>query len=348
MQNQSNRFKLITDIWEKSIEEGRETLTLSDTNLTSATLLDEPGLSPREAKHAPIAKHFTNKIMPKGVVILNDKPTHHSSSSRPEVIDHIITTNPAAITNVTTTIHGESDHSFISLIRHSKAPISQPRYKMIRNYRDIDPLHFHTLLWSSSSLQEATISSDPDQIAELIINGITNALDTVAPLKRIQTKTNNVAYISSKTRALQFQRDAALKLAQDTNLPADWRGYRAIRNRATQSVRNDSYTHIHNKIENSNPTTMWQTVKKLAGNVTKGSPNMITYKGTIITSPREIVTVFNIFYISKVKSIREAIQPSLLDPIFGFQRLVAGKNLTNTLSINPVSRHKLRKIIRAM
>ena len=138
---------------------------------------------PGELKYKPIAKHFTEKILPKGVVILNNQPTHFSSTSLPAVIDHVTSTNPAVITNMTTIKHGASDHCILSFIRHTKAPVSAPRYKMIRNYREIEPFHLTSLLWASPSLREASFHPDPDVIAELIISGITCALDE--EIKRI-------------------------------------------------------------------------------------------------------------------------------------------------------------------
>ena len=115
--------------------------------------------------------------------------------------------------------------------------------------------------------------------ANLIIGSLTEALDTVAPLKRIQIKSNNVPYLSNRTRSIQFERDQVLIRAREHNNPDDWRLYRTLRNQATQSIRNDRHVHITNKVSSTNPTTVWQSVKKLTGQIIKGPPVKLLTKG---------------------------------------------------------------------
>ena len=63
-----------------------------------------------------------------------------------------------------------------------------------------------------------------------------------------------------------------MKLARISNNPEDWREYRRLRNRATQSSRNDQFVHIKNKVSSPNPSTVWNAVNKLTGGKLKGPP----------------------------------------------------------------------------
>ena len=347
--SQTARYKEIINIWEKSINEGRETITLSDSNLSTPLLLDEPGLSPYDASHKPISKQFTNRILPLGVTIINDQPTYFPQGKAPTSIDHVTSTNPNQISNMSNIVHGESQHKILSFTRLTKAPISPPRYKQVRDYRNIEPLEFQNLLWSSHSLKEACINTDPNVTANLIIGSLTEALDTVAPLKRIQIKSNNVPYLSNRTRSIQFERDQVLIRAREHNNPDDWRLYRTLRNQATQSIRNDRHVHITNKVSSTYPTTVWQSVKKLTGQIIKGPPSQITYKGLLITSPLKIATSMNEFFIQKIQKIRASIiSPPNIDPLDGFRRLVEGKELVDSMSISPISCYCLHKLVKQM
>ena len=272
IRSQAARFEAITNIWERSIDEGSETITLSDSNLQSELLTDQPGLPVSVTKYRQIAKHFTNKIMPKGVAILNKANTHFHPAFSPSNIDHITTTNPSLISNISTKPHGESHHCYLTCIKKTKASITQPRYKNIRNYRDINPMEMQAMIWQSEDIKFAATDEDPNLAAEALIRGLNTILDCLAPKRRIQLKTNHTPYLSEATRDLRTQRDETMKLARISNNPEDWREYRRLRNRATQSSRNDQFVHIKNKVSSPNPSTVWNAVNKLTGGKLKGPP----------------------------------------------------------------------------
>ena len=119
---QAARFEIITNLWEQSILEGKETITVSDTDLTNNAILDQNSLTQNEIKHKPISKHFSEKILPHGVIIVNNDPTHYSSNPNtpPSCIDHITTTKPAVISNVNTKTYGGSDHKMLIFIRNTQ------------------------------------------------------------------------------------------------------------------------------------------------------------------------------------------------------------------------------------
>ena len=57
-----------------------ETISMSDTNLSHALLTDNEDLmTDYDRSLKSIGKHFTETIAPKGVAIINDKPTHWSA-----------------------------------------------------------------------------------------------------------------------------------------------------------------------------------------------------------------------------------------------------------------------------
>ena len=121
--SQSLRFAKLCSIWKSSIDSGMETVTVSDTNLSSNLLLDQHPLSPYDASHKSISKHFTDELLPRGVIIMNESTTYYSSTSQPKTIDHITSTHPMAMTEVCTTIHPESDHT---LCDRQRAKSSHP------------------------------------------------------------------------------------------------------------------------------------------------------------------------------------------------------------------------------
>ena len=345
---QAAQYFEITRIWLQSIMEGRETITLSDSNLSLPLLTNQDNLSDYDRNLKPIAQHFVNDILPLGVAILNDKPTHKQVGQKPVTIDHMTSTHPGHITNVTTINTGESDHAIVTGIRHTKAPVTHPMYRSIRDYRGIDKMEMNTRLFLSQDIRMSTVETDPTEANGLFTRGIMTILDRLAPIKRIQCKKKTVPFISAETRSLQRARDGAQVEAWSTDNPDDWRQYRQLRNRANQSIKNDQHKYLTAQIEDKGPMTMWGEVKRITGKVTNGAPTLLSYGGSIITSPAKIAMVMNTFYIEKINKIRASLPPATVNPLDALKRLISGKNLKNTFSIKPVSRIQLRKLISKM
>merc|ERR1711942_17422 len=113
-------------------------------------------------------------------------------------------------------------------------------------------------------------------------------------------------------------------------------------------MRNDNFKHMQNKINSGNSSKLWQSVKQLAGQTLKGPPNQIFINGSVITSPKEIATQMNQFFINKISRIRESTPFINTDPLEGLRRMLQGKTLPPPLQLQPVSRYQLRKIIKSM
>ena len=119
-----------------------------------------------------------------GVTIVNHQPTHHSPVFGAKTIDHITTTHPTLLTNVTTIVNGASDHSMLSCIRVTKAPIIQPRYRTVRDYRNMDQTEMKTNLLFSPFIKDATFNTDPTIATSSLQQGIRESLDNLAPQKK--------------------------------------------------------------------------------------------------------------------------------------------------------------------
>ena len=144
---------------------------------------------------------------------MNDEPTHYSILSAP------------------------------TAIRQTKNIIKPPRFRIVRNYTQMDQEHFRALLYQSPLLQEAALSQDINDITEYIITSVTQALDTTAPARRIQIVKKLVDYRSNDTKLAQENRDHLQNIAHTTNLEEDWIEFRHSRNQVRQFMKNDKYNY---------------------------------------------------------------------------------------------------------
>ena len=220
---QAERFDKMTSIWARAIDEGREVISMSDTNLTTQILLDDQLSQPTDQHLKCVSQHFTDKILPRGVYITNKQPTHFSQYSQPTMLDHIMTTHPIYITQVTTRLHSESDHRYITAVRTTKKVVKLPRYKISRNYRKMNIYHFRAILFSSPLIYEATFSREVDKIAQNLTKSVLEALNITAPSKRIQIKNRTFDFRRPDTKELITIRNRLQMSAHTDNLPESWR-----------------------------------------------------------------------------------------------------------------------------
>ena len=148
-------------------------------------------------------------------------------------------------------------------------------------------------LRQSPQIKEAVLNPDPSVASTMLLSGMINVLDRLAPTRRVQIRTNGVPYLSVETRELQISPDHAHDIAHETGSADDWRLYRSIRNQVNESIKKDQNIHLQNKIDSKNPNIIWQTVRKMSGLLPKGPPTSLTVAGKVITSPRAIATAMN-------------------------------------------------------
>ena len=138
--NQAERYGRIVQTWTDMIDEGKETISLSDTNLPTQLMLEDGTSGHYDISHRQISTHFFTRVLPRGVTILNHQPTYFSVVRGPRMIDHAVTTHPMMTSDIQTVNTGDSDHCYLLFTRMTKVPVTRPRYRTMRRYSRIDPL----------------------------------------------------------------------------------------------------------------------------------------------------------------------------------------------------------------
>ena len=133
--SQIDRFERIADMWVAIMDKGLETISMSYTNLSRDLLIHGNTRSHHEKDLEPTAKHYCDKILIRGAIIVNNKITHVSAlCSNGCIINPITTTNLARMMPATTPTHQSSDHKVFSTVLLSAAPIDGPKYAIVRDY----------------------------------------------------------------------------------------------------------------------------------------------------------------------------------------------------------------------
>ena len=93
--------------------------------------------------------------------------------------------------------------SHYTIVRYIKDEITKQKYLTFRSYKYLDKNKFKNDLEKDLELFHATTNNDTNLATHHLQTVIIRYLDTHAPLKRIQVKTNYVPFLTNNTRKLQ-------------------------------------------------------------------------------------------------------------------------------------------------
>jgi hypothetical protein len=116
-------------------------------------------------------------------------------------------------------------------------------------------------------------------------------------------------YYNSDLRELKHERDMAYKRHDITGLDDDWLLYVQKRNNYSHQLRTVSNNFTENEIllSESNPTEMWNVLKKIIKNKNE-KITAIEFDNEIITNEKTIARKFNDYFITSIETINENIE----------------------------------------
>ena len=188
--------------------------------------------------------------------------------------------------------------------------------------------------------------NDPSQIAQIIINVITNQLDYWAPTRRIQIT-------SKQTTLTQTTKDLIARCNEEwkhcTRYPTidNIRGYNHLKNQVKKAIKTDKIEmDRRNVAEAVNSRDYWKQAKKLIGWTSYGGPKLLVKNGKVLNSPREMANELNLDYVVRTSRAARNTPPRTEDPMISYNSMLEGKRLH--LAFQPVGRYQLSKTIESI
>ena len=307
---QLTRWRCFIDSWKRALAEGREVLVLGDINIDSLTWgLDDIAAMDKAYRQKDLISLLFEEIFPLGVSQHVQVPTHiplHGRSGQGQAcLDHVYTNRQEKLSEVSAHINGASDHKIIQVIRHTRKIIRTQRYIRKRSYKSFVSENF---VEDVKSLQwfDVYATEDVNEAVQLFTSKLTNILDIHAPVKTIQLRKNYAPWLDEQTKELMKERDSAQKKAAITKDPDDKRHYKNLRNTTTAQLKKAKAEWECNKVDENvtqNPRDMWANLKSLMGWKTNGPPTQLIDNGNIVSSPKELATTMNNFFINIIKKL---------------------------------------------
>ena len=343
--HQLSRWLVFLDQWEKALSTGLEVHVVGDVNLDHCnwTLQNLPPSS-QTRKLRPLIHEIFTRILPEGVSQCVVGPTRFWADQSPSGLDHYYTNRPEKLRKIETLAKGGSDHMFILAVRSTKAIITKPRYVRKRIYRNFDPNEFKEAVQQISWL-DIYLSEEVNHAVDLLSKKISFILDSMAPLKTIQIRTNYNPWISDSTKDLIKQRDALHQMAILSGQAEDWNNYKIIRNRVVSRQKSEGKSGQKIKLSEcgQNSAKIWQNVKNILNWSTEASPSKLFYEGNMYTKSEEVASVQNKFFLEKVRKIKSNLPMPTIDPLSKLKSLMTSR--TCHLKLKPVHPDYIDKVI---
>ena len=190
-----------------------------------------------------------------------------------------------------------------------------PRFVRKRSFKLFNEDEFKSQI-KECGLEEILSCTNVDVATELLTSKLTEVLDSMAPIRKFQTRHNYVPWMSKATKAMKQNRERAHEKAVRTNESEDWREFRAVRNQVTSMLRQDKKTWERDQLDlvQNSSSDVWKTVKGWLGWGSVGTPTQLFWEGKMVTSPIGLATAMNDFFLAKINGLRNGIPPTTGDP----------------------------------
>ena len=166
----------------------------------------------------------------------NEHITYYIKQQPISCIDHIYSNCPHKITNVTTHNTGQSDHSILTAIYHTKAPIEPKRQFFSRKKHKLTTHALNQHLQNNNILNSAFTYTDPNLIADIITSEFNNVIEIIAPCTVKQERKNYAPYINTTLRNKQRILQQLYNKARKTKCNEDWLKYKNTKAKLNKEV----------------------------------------------------------------------------------------------------------------
>ena len=342
---QLGRWDTFLNQWERAIREEKEVIVTGDINIDSLKWCrDDLPSTDSTYRLKPLIEALFERIIPQGFSQQVRVATHSWVGQSPSCIDHLYTNRPDKLADVQGHINGGSDHKLIYAVRYAKSMKRNVRYIRKRCFKRFDEVKFKEEV---KKLKWFDIYSETnvDAAVSFLTGKLTTVLDKHAPIKTIQVRPNYAPWVNDNVKEAIRHRDNAQIVASMSQCPDNWRKYKDIRNSATNVIKNAKKVWESKQLNyfGNNAKDLWRNLKSWMRWKNTGPPTQLFYKGKLVTSPYELASSMNSFFIQKVKHLQKRIPLPNGNPLEHLQRAMSTRSCS--LKFEQVHPEQILKIV---
>ena len=167
-------------------------------------------------------------------------------------------------------------------------------------------------------LNSLLMMKDPNLIANVLVTHITEAIDIVAPMTKIQRRYKYAPHLSLETKERMSERDQLKQISFASKAVEDELNFKKARNLALKCQRSDRQQWAKKLLE-KNPNnkldskSMWSTMKQITGEDKRESIEKLIVKGIVTNKSEEMANGLNNYFIEKVEKMVKSMPPQHID-----------------------------------
>merc|ERR1712240_978051 len=336
MHNQSTRWTTVLKQWTKAHKEKKEIIVLTDDNIDHNNSTFNTNY-----KVSNIRDMTVEFLTDNNYTTHNELQTYYVKQQPISCIDHIYSNCPHKITNVSTHNTGRSDHSILTAIYHTKAPIAPRRQYFSRKKYKLTKHALNQHLEHNQILKSVFTYTDPNLIADIIMSELNNTIEVIAPCTIKQEQKIYAPYIDTTLRNRQRILQKLYNKAKSTKNNEDWLNCKNKKARLNKDAAQQRKKYIANKLNSANDR--WKTLKDLNNKNPITTPRNIMEGNKIYNNPKDICNIANNYYIDTIKKLREQIPNIPVKPVEVLKQIYPRN--TNTFTIPIPTVEDIRNII---
>ena len=348
-ESQKDRLGRQINHWKSLHRSGRDVLILGDSNLC-AHQWEEENYQPKML--ANMVQDYLLEVTSQQLVTSTTRAELVGGVAQNSCIDHCYSNVREKITGLFVEAVGDSDHLAVRALKYCRTPVVKPQTIRRRCYKKFSVADFLKDIFYSNINISVKTHETVEGAAEAFKNEFVAILDHHAPVKTIQIRKNYCPYLSEETKAAIKDRNVlqeeALK-TRDTVLLEEFKiKQKEVRKLVKEDQRQGKMRDLSDKPSSKQA---WKSARNILGINKNMSPTAVKDRdGTLVTNPDKLATMFNDFFIEKVRLLRSQTNSlPTVDPVSRLQQWLdkRGKPLP-PFRLKEINRKQLRKLIKRM
>ena len=303
--------------WKNFVSQWKQAADIDSCWILGDLNLDVLKWNDNNYEYVELVDMIKDNIETENFVQIITQPTRFWTGTK-SLLDHIWTNCPEKAISIRNIERAASDHNVTGVKIRIKGTERQQNERLSRDKKKFYEKKFKNEVkkidWSD--LYSCT---DINLAYDFFATKIGDILNHMAPFRKIQIRNKITPWVSSNTKTLMVERDAARKSASDSNSPEDWQKYRKLRNKCTSEVSKDKNKFLEKQFENfeskNDLKSIYSQVKNNMGWKNSGPPTVFKTENGLERRPEYIANIQNNFYTKRIKDLYKKIPESQNDPL---------------------------------
>ena len=304
MRQQLLRLATWGESWAKAEQEDKEMILLGDWNVDVRPWAHPTTpLTEYQKQRAPLLAMLKEMATSNGLELLLTEPTRKQGVAKPSTLDVVLTNRPKVIREVNL-LPSSSDHLVIKVSRETKSRICPPELFTRRSFKGYTKEKMCNLL--DAGLLDSLIDCvDTELVATVIIGHISEAINKIAPMKRVQPRANYAPYLSRETKEKMSRRDELRWVAKASGKDEDYEIFKKEKNATLKQQRKEKVQWAQGLIgeDMEDSKRVWNVVESICKYKKNNTIGKLVVNGIVTTKKNEIAKGLNEYFVQKVSSL---------------------------------------------